>query len=69
MLIAQINTHLKGWSHYFVKGDPRKAFRDVNRDVQERLVKHLKRRSQRPYRLRDSANGYELLQNLGLAPL
>lgn len=69
VLIAQINTHLKGWSHYFAKGYPRKAFRDVNRYVRERLIKHLKRRSQRPYRLRGAAGWYELLHDLGLAPL
>ena len=49
-LIAQINEHLRGWSNYFGQGYPRHAFRQINRFVQERLERHLKRRSQRPYR-------------------
>ena len=68
VLIAQINTHLKGWSNYFAKGYPRKAFRDVNRFVQERLEIHLKRRSQRPYRRADGTTWYSQLQRLGLRP-
>ena len=50
MLVAQINQHLIGWGNYFAQGYPRKAFRRVNHFVQERLVGHLQRRSQRPYR-------------------
>jgi hypothetical protein len=47
-LIYQINEHLKGWGNYFGAGYPRKAFRQINCFVQERLIRHLKRRSQRP---------------------
>jgi RNA-directed DNA polymerase len=69
VLIAQINEHLRGWSNYFGKGYCRHAFRQINRFVQERLERHLKRRSQRPYRVRGAANWYEQLQRLGLESL
>lgn len=68
-LIGQINEHLRGWSNYFDAGYPRKAFRQINRFVQERLEKHLKRRSQRPYRRSDGATWYAQLLKLGLKPL
>lgn len=69
VLIAQINTHLRGWGNYFGKGYPRKAFRQINRFVQERLERHLKRRSQRPFRLSEGLSWYAQLQRLGLNPL
>jgi RNA-directed DNA polymerase len=68
-LIAQINDHLRGWSIYFGKGYPRKAFRNVNRFVQERLERHLKRRSQRPFRVTGGMTWYAQLQRLGLVSL
>jgi RNA-directed DNA polymerase len=68
-LIAQVNTNLKGWSNYFGLGYPRKAFRQINRFVQERLERHLKRRSQRPYRVAVGFSWYAQLQRLGLKPL
>jgi RNA-directed DNA polymerase len=68
-MIAQINDHLRGWSNYFGKGHPRDAFRQVNRFVQERLERHLKRRSQRPFRRRGASTWPEQLQRLGLASL
>ena len=68
-LIAQVNVHLKGWSNYFGKGYPRKAFRQINRFVQDRLIRQLKRRSQRPYRPPDGVSWYAQLHRLGLKPL
>jgi RNA-directed DNA polymerase len=68
-LIAQVNAHLRGWSNYFAKGYPRKAFRHVNTFVQGRLIRHLKRRSQRPYRATGQASWYAHLHRLGLQPL
>jgi RNA-directed DNA polymerase len=68
-LIYQINEHLRGWSNYFDVGYPRKAFRQVNGFVQERLIRHLQRRSQRPYRRSDGATWYAQLLKLGLKPL
>jgi RNA-directed DNA polymerase len=68
-LIAQINVHLKGWSNYFGAGYPRHAFRQINCFVQQRLEKHLRRRSQRPYRRAAGASWYAHLQKLGLQSL
>jgi RNA-directed DNA polymerase len=68
-LIAQINEHLRGWANYFGKGYPRQAFREINRFVQERLERHLKRRSQRPFRVCGARSWYEQLQRLGLHSL
>jgi RNA-directed DNA polymerase len=68
-LIGQVNTHLKGWSNYFGKGYPRKAFRQINSFVQERLITHLQRRSQRPYRRPGEMSWYAQLHRLGLKPL
>jgi RNA-directed DNA polymerase len=68
-LIGEINRHLGGWSHYFDKGYPRKAFRRINAFVQERLIHHLQRRSQRPYRINDKSSWYAQLHRLGLQPL
>jgi RNA-directed DNA polymerase len=69
VMIAQINNHLRGWSNYFGKGYPRKAFRDINRFVQERLERHLKRRSQRAFRKGGKMSWYAQLQRLGLESL
>lgn len=69
MLIAQVNHHLRSWSHYFGMGYPRHAFRQINRYVQERLEKHLKRRSQRPFRPGPGVTWYAKLHQLGLQPL
>ncbi len=68
-LIAQINVHLAGWSNYFGHGYPRDAFRQINRFVRERLIRHLQRRSQRPYRPRGESSWYAHLHKLGLKPL
>ena len=68
-LIAQVNEHLRGWSNYFGRGYPRQAFRRINGFVRERLIRHLKRRSQRPFRPCGAGNWYEQLHRLGLAAL
>jgi RNA-directed DNA polymerase len=69
VMIAEINTHLRGWSNYFGEGYPRKAFRQINWFVQERLERHLKRRSQRPFQPKQGMTWYAQLQRLGLVPL
>jgi RNA-directed DNA polymerase len=68
-LIEQINEHLRGWSNYFGRGYPRRAFRQINGYVQERLTRHLQRRSQRPYRKSGTQSWYEQLHRIGLRPL
>jgi RNA-directed DNA polymerase len=69
VLIAQLNQHLRGWGNYFGLGYCRHAFRQVNQFVQERLGRHLRRRSQRPFRVRGAVSWYEQLRRLGLQPL
>jgi RNA-directed DNA polymerase len=69
VMIAQINTHLEGWSNYFGHGYPRQAFRQINAFVQLRLISHLRRRSQRPYQKPDGVTWYAHLLKLGITPL
>jgi RNA-directed DNA polymerase len=68
-LIGRVNRHLRGWSKYFGLGYPRKAFRQINRFVVERLGKHLNRRSQRGWRSREGVSVHAHLQRLGLRAL
>ncbi len=68
-LIMQINRHLIGWSNYFRLGYPRKAFRQVNSYVMQRLIRHLHRRSQRPYKPPEGVSYYRHLKRLGLVTL
>jgi RNA-directed DNA polymerase len=68
-LIQGINRHLKGWSNYFKLGYPRKSFREINCFVRNRLVVHLRRRSQRPFRLPEGETCYNHLKKFGLVYL
>ena len=65
-LITTINRHLKGWMNYFSLGYPRKAFRKIGHHVRDRMVRHLRRRSQRPYRKPEDRSWYGTLVDLGL---
>lgn len=66
VLLAEVNRHLKGWKNYYSYGYPRKAFRQMNRYVRERMTKHLKRRSQRAYKLPEGKTYYRHLKEMGL---
>jgi len=68
-LIGEVNEHLRGWANYFAQGYPRKAFREINAYVRERLTRHLKRRSQRPWHPPKETSAYERLAQLGLIRL
>ena len=65
-LVEEINRHLAGWSNYFGQGYPRKAFRDTNKYVRERLYRHLRRRSQRPWHPPQGVTSYNYFKRLGL---
>lgn len=65
-LIEGINRHLKGWGNYFNLGYPRKARRQINTFIRERLTHHLQRRSQRGYRPPADRSFYEHLNRMGL---
>jgi RNA-directed DNA polymerase len=66
LLITQLNRHLKGWMNYFSLGYPRHAFRQIGHHVRERVVRHLRRRSQRSYRKSEDHTWYRELAVLGL---
>ncbi len=65
-VIVELNRHLRGWANYFGEGYPRKAFRGINTYVQERLRSHLRRRSQRPFKLPKGRSYYEHFRLMGL---
>jgi RNA-directed DNA polymerase len=65
-LITELNRHLKGWGNYFSLGYSRAAFRKINGFVRDRLFHHLRRRSQRPFRLPRGLSFRVHLARLGL---
>jgi len=68
-LIRTINRHLVGWANYFGFGYARHAFRGINWYVLKRVVGHLRRRSQRPFRPPKGVSYYAHLRKLGLVYL
>jgi RNA-directed DNA polymerase len=68
-VIAQVNAHVRGWGAYFGKGYPGKAFQRINGFARDRLYRHLRRRSQRPFRPPEGVSWTEQLYRLGLVPL
>jgi RNA-directed DNA polymerase len=65
-LIVRVNRQLRGWANYFSFGYPRKAKRMLNWYVRNRLVRHLRRRSQRPFRPPKGRSFYQHFKQLGL---
>ncbi len=68
-LIQGVNRHLRGWANYFSYGYSRMAFRNINQHARNRLVRHLRRRSQRPFRPPEGVSFYKHLADLGLVYL
>jgi RNA-directed DNA polymerase len=68
-LIRQVNRQVEGWANYFRFGYPRAAYRQINRTVRSRMVAHLQRRSQRPFRPPKGLSMYRHLANMGLVYL
>jgi len=68
-LVREINRHLRGWRQYFKLGYPGEAFSKINGFTRERLIRHLRRRSQRPFRPPEGTSWYRRLIQLGLVPL
>jgi RNA-directed DNA polymerase len=69
VLIGELNRHLQGWANYFSFGYPTSAYSEIERYVQDRLVQHLERRSQRPYRPPQGESWLRHLARLGLQRL
>lgn len=68
-MIAKTNRQLVGWANYFRFGYPGHGFRNINTYVRERLIIHLRRRSQRPFRPKEGVSYYQTLKSLGLVYL
>jgi len=68
-LVERLNRHLGGWANYFGYGYPRGTFWEIDRFVRSRLIGHLERRSQRPYRPPKGTGWYEHIQSFGLTLL
>jgi RNA-directed DNA polymerase len=66
VLIKELNEHLGGWANYFGRGYPRKAYREINAYVRQRLYCHLSRRSQRPWRPPKGMTYYAQFAQMGL---
>lgn len=69
ILVAELNRNLRGWSNYFSYGHPKEAYREINWYVQTRLFFHLKRRSQRRYRIPEGSTLYREARKLGVVYL
>jgi RNA-directed DNA polymerase len=67
-MIGELKRLLRGWQTYFSHGYPAVAFWKVNKFVQDRLLRQLDRRSQRPFRIPKGVSSYAHLQALGWEP-
>jgi RNA-directed DNA polymerase len=63
--IKKINEVLRGWAGYFSIGFCRPAYHHIDQYVFQRVKKHLKRRSQRPYRCPSGTSWYAHIEALG----
>lgn len=68
-LIKELNRHLRGWANYFGYGYPRMGYREINRYTRERLTRHVRRRSQRPFRPPEGVSYHEQFKRMGLVYL
>lgn len=68
-LVERLNRQLRGWANYFSYGYPRGAWWEIDWFVRGRLIRHLQRRSQRPYRPPKGIGWYEHIQSFGLVLL
>jgi RNA-directed DNA polymerase len=65
-LIRDVTRYLAGWGCYFAYGYPRRVFNRADSFVIQRLIGHLQRRSQRPFRPPDGKPFPAHLQSSGL---
>ena len=70
VVVADVNSFLRGWQRYFQFGHARGAQHALTAFAIDRLTRHLRRRSQRPVRLPDGMTWYGYItHSLGLRPL
>ena len=69
VVIGELNRHLRGWANYFSLGYPMSVYCEIDWYVQGRLIQHLQRRSQRPYRPPPGVSWSDHLVGLGLLRL
>lgn len=65
-MIEAINRQTTGWKNYFNFGHPRKAMRQINNFITERLIGHSQRRSQRPMKLKPEHGYQDMFKRIGL---
>jgi RNA-directed DNA polymerase len=65
-VISRVNAMMKGWFAYFSHGNPAEAKNNLVHFAEEQLVRHLRRRSQRPYQPPKGVSLYRHIQDLGL---
>jgi RNA-directed DNA polymerase len=68
-VVDRTNAFLRGWLAYFSKGHPAKARWNLVRFAEQRLIRHLRRRSQRPYRPPEGVSFFQHVHDLGLIAL
>ena len=68
-LIGQLNLHLRGWKNYYGKWHCGAAMQRINWQLENRLRRHLRRRSQRPWRIPEGSTLLAHLRKLGLVRL
>jgi RNA-directed DNA polymerase len=68
-LIGRLNLQLRGWKAYYGKWHCGAAMQKINWHVENRLRRHLRRRSQRPWRVPKGSTLAAHLRKLGLERL
>lgn len=68
-LVEELNEQLLGWKNYFKVGYCRREFRDLNYFIHRRVLRHLRRRSQRGFKFPKGMSVYEYLNQLGVVQL
>ncbi len=68
-LIERLNRFLRGWQQYFSYGHDYDAYAKIDHYVYMRLIRHLRRRSQRPYKKPEDKSYRRHLEELGLRRL
>jgi RNA-directed DNA polymerase len=65
-VIRELNQQTSGWKNYFSFGYPSKVFHHVNKALQDRLIQHAKRRSQRRFKKPENESHYAHFKRLGM---